>query len=60
MSKTILVTGAGIDRDAALVLAARGHRVIAATCTEARRPRLRYVAPWVQGFVVRLARMFGV
>ena len=28
--------------------------------SEARRPRLRYVAPWVQGFFVRLARMFGV
>lgn len=27
---------------------------------EAKRPRLRYVAPWVQGFGVRLARMFGV
>lgn len=27
---------------------------------EARRPRLRYVAPWIQGFVVRLARIFGV
>jgi short-subunit dehydrogenase len=27
---------------------------------EARRPRLRYVAPWIQGFGVRLARIFGV
>lgn len=27
---------------------------------EARRPRLRYVAPWVQGLGVRLARVFGV
>jgi len=27
---------------------------------EARRPKLRYVAPWVQGFGVRLARIFGV
>lgn len=26
---------------------------------EARRPRLRYVAPWFQGFVVRLARIAG-
>lgn len=27
---------------------------------EASKPRLRYVAPWVQGFGVRLARIFGV
>jgi hypothetical protein len=27
---------------------------------QARKPRLRYVAPWVQGFGVRLARIFGV
>jgi len=27
---------------------------------EARRPKLRYVAPWAQGAVVRLARIFGV
>jgi short-subunit dehydrogenase len=27
---------------------------------EARRPRLRYVAPWIQGFGVRLARILGV
>jgi short-subunit dehydrogenase len=27
---------------------------------EAGKPRLRYVAPWVQGFGVRLARIFGV
>jgi short-subunit dehydrogenase len=27
---------------------------------EARRPRLRYVSPWIQGLGVRLARMFGV
>lgn len=26
---------------------------------EARRPQLRYVAPWVQGVLVRLARIFG-
>jgi short-subunit dehydrogenase len=26
---------------------------------EARRPRLRYVAPWAQGAMVRLARIFG-
>ena len=28
--------------------------------SEAKRPRLRYVAPWIQGFGVRLARIFGV
>jgi short-subunit dehydrogenase len=28
--------------------------------SEASRPRLRYVAPWLQGFGVRLARIFGV
>ena len=27
---------------------------------EAKRPRLRYVAPWIQGLGVRLARMLGV
>jgi hypothetical protein len=27
---------------------------------EAKRPRLRYVAPWIQGFGVRMARIFGV
>ena len=27
--------------------------------SEARRPRLRYVAPWLQGAAVRLARIFG-
>ena len=27
---------------------------------EARRPKLRYVAPWVQGAFVRMARIFGV
>jgi hypothetical protein len=27
---------------------------------EAKRPRLRYVAPWIQGLGVRLARIFGV
>jgi len=27
---------------------------------EAGKPRLRYVAPWIQGFGVRLARIFGV
>jgi short-subunit dehydrogenase len=28
--------------------------------SEAARPRLRYVAPWAQGVVVRLARILGV
>jgi short-subunit dehydrogenase len=28
--------------------------------SEARRPRLRYVAPWAQGVLVRLARILGV
>jgi short-subunit dehydrogenase len=28
--------------------------------SEANRPKLRYVAPWIQGFGVRLARIFGV
>ncbi|MEN9995714.1 MAG: hypothetical protein RL462_490 [Pseudomonadota bacterium] len=28
--------------------------------SEAARPRLRYVSPWIQGFGVRLARIFGV
>lgn len=28
--------------------------------SEAARPRLRYVAPWAQGVMVRLARIFGV
>jgi short-subunit dehydrogenase len=28
--------------------------------SEAKRPRLRYVAPWIQGFFVRVARVFGV
>lgn len=34
-------------------------RQIVRAC-EARRPRLRYVAPWLQGLGVRLARMAGV
>ena len=28
--------------------------------TEASRPKLRYVSPWIQGFGIRLARIFGV
>jgi hypothetical protein len=28
--------------------------------SEARRPKLRYVAPWMQGLGVRLARILGV
>ncbi len=26
---------------------------------EAKRPRLRYVAPWIQGLMIRIARIFG-
>ncbi len=45
------------------LLEARDTRSIVAMivqATEARRPRLRYVAPWIQGVGVRLARIFGV
>lgn len=28
--------------------------------TEAGRPRLRYVAPWIQGVMIKLARMAGI
>ena len=44
-------------------LEARDTRSIVAQivkASEARRPRLRYVAPWAQGAMVRLARIFGV
>ena len=44
-------------------LEARDTRSIVAQivkAAEARRPRLRYVAPWAQGLMVRLARMLGV
>ncbi len=44
-------------------LEARNTRSIVAQivkAAEASRPRLRYVAPRVQGWMVRLARMFGV
>ena len=43
-------------------LEARDTRSIVAkiiAAAEARRPRLRYVAPWIQGFGIRLARIFG-
>lgn len=43
-------------------LEARDTRSIVAQivkAAEARRPRLRYVAPWIQGVGVRLARIFG-
>ena len=43
-------------------LEARDTRSIVAkiiAASEARRPRLRYVAPWIQGFGIRLARIFG-
>jgi len=44
-------------------LEARSTRSIVAKmvqASEAARPRLRYVAPWAQGVMVRLARIFGV
>jgi len=34
------------------------HQIVKAT--EASRPKLRYVSPWIQGFGIRLARIFGV
>ena len=43
-------------------LEARDTRAIVAQivkAAEASRPRLRYVAPWAQGLMVRLARIFG-
>jgi short-subunit dehydrogenase len=45
------------------LLEARSTRAIVAQivkASEAGRPRLRYVAPWLQGLGVRLARIFGV
>lgn len=45
------------------LLEARDTRSIVAQIVracEARRPKLRYVAPWAQGLMVRLARIFGV
>lgn len=49
-------------RSLALVEARSTGSVVAqyVKAAEASRPRLRYVAPWVQGFFIRLARMFGV
>ncbi len=44
------------------LLEARDTRSIVAQivkAAQARRPRLRYVAPWIQGAMVRLARMLG-
>lgn len=44
-------------------LEARDTRSIVAQMVkacEAQRPKLRYVAPWIQGVFVRLARVFGV
>jgi short-subunit dehydrogenase len=44
-------------------LEARNTRSIVAQivkAAEARRPRLRYVAPAIQGWLVRLARIWGV
>jgi len=44
-----------------LVEAASTRSIVAriVTASEARRPRLRYVAPWIQGAMIRLARMLG-
>jgi short-subunit dehydrogenase len=45
------------------LLEARSTQTIVAQivkASEAARPRLRYVAPWIQGLGVRLARMLGV
>jgi hypothetical protein len=44
-------------------LEARDTRSIVAQivkAAQARRPRLRYVAPRIQGWLVRLARILGV
>lgn len=34
------------------------HQIVKAA--EAKRPKLRYVSPWIQGLGIRLARMLGV
>ena len=51
------------ERKTFAFLEARSTRGIVAQivkAAEARRPRLRYVSPWAQGLMVRLARVFGV
>ncbi|MBL8335887.1 MAG: SDR family NAD(P)-dependent oxidoreductase [Rhodoferax sp.] len=51
------------ERRVFALLEARDTRAIVAQIVracEARRPKLRYVAPWAQGLMVRLARMLGV
>lgn len=51
------------ERRTFALLEARDTRGIVARivkAAEARRPRLRYVSPWIQGVFVRLARMAGV
>ena len=51
------------ERKTFAFLEARDTRSIVAQivrASEAGRPRLRYVAPWAQGVMVRLARIFGV
>jgi short-subunit dehydrogenase len=45
------------------LLEAKSTRSIVAQivkASEAKKPKLRYVAPWIQGVGVRLARIFGV
>ncbi len=46
----------------ALLEARTTHSIVAqiVKAAEAKRPRLRYVAPWIQGVMIRLARMAGV
>ena len=51
------------ERKTFAFLEARDTRSIVAQivrASEASRPKLRYVAPWAQGVMVRLARIFGV
>jgi short-subunit dehydrogenase len=49
-------------REFALIEAKSTGAIVAqiVRAAEARRPKLRYVAPWIQGAAVRLARIFGV